>query len=94
MRVTWKILIFYEGDGDFYEALTTIKDELRLVNTPNLYLPSLPSNFLLYRKDIVVVGFQDNTLSLDLQQLGRVIWMNNLADRIRDEPISIYWFSH
>eukprot|EP00026_Physarum_polycephalum_P007770 Phypoly_transcript_07836.p1 GENE.Phypoly_transcript_07836~~Phypoly_transcript_07836.p1 ORF type:complete len:496 (+),score=82.82 Phypoly_transcript_07836:37-1488(+) len=61
-------VVLIAGDGDFYEALSTAKDELR--------------------KDIVLVGFQDFTLSLDLQQLAnKVIWMNGIIDLIRDIPV-------
>lgn len=60
-------VVLVAGDGDFSDALSTAKDELR--------------------KDIVLVGFQDFTLSLDLQQLAnKVLWINSFVESIREVP--------
>jgi uncharacterized LabA/DUF88 family protein len=63
-------VVLVGGDGDFYDALSTVKDELR--------------------KDMWIVGFRDGSVSLDLQQLAKIIWINDIIDRIefRGYPLS------
>jgi len=59
-------VVLLAGDGDFFDAVATVKDELR--------------------KDLCVLGFRDGSLSLELQQIGRVIWLDDLIQKIEMVP--------
>jgi len=61
-------VVLIGGDGDFYDAISTVKDDLR--------------------KKVSIVGFQDGSVSCELQAVADIIWMNTLLDRVETQEMA------
>lgn len=69
------------GDSDFLDAISTVHDDLRYVGHCLHFI-------IVFRKQVIVVGFQDSSVSTDLQQVAQVIWMDSLMARVEHHPVT------